>query len=265
MAPRKRFCFDADELRALYLNEWKSPKEIAIMAECSRDLVYHYLRVYGIEKRPRCENLSGKRFGYLTVLRFSGIGPQGSEWVCRCVCGNEVVVSANALKRNNKSCGCKVGSWNVTHGMSKTRQYNIWQGMKTRCTNRLCINYDNYGGRGICLSEKWESFDGFWEDMGDSYKPGLTLDRIDNNGGYCKENCRWVTPREQCYNKRTNHIVEYNGETLPVTAWADRYGLDNHRLFADLANSAAPESVTLAKHIRRYAKRGERNGRNMGK
>lgn len=114
---------------------------------------------------------------------------------------------------------------NITHAKSNTLTYIAWCGIKQRCENPKSQQYPNYGGRGITICARWRnSFENFLADMGE--KPnGLQIDRIDCNGGYEPGNCRWVTANEQQRNKRNNHIVEWNGERLPVTAWAERLGV----------------------------------------
>jgi hypothetical protein len=99
------------------------------------------------------------------------------------------------------------------HKMMNSPLYKPWQNMKNRCRNPKTTHYKDYGGRGITYCEKWETFEGFYEDMWPSYEKGLTLDRIDVNGNYCKDNCRWATIYEQANNKRRNLIYTYNGET----------------------------------------------------
>lgn len=94
--------------------------------------------------------------------------------------------------------------YNTTHGMSKTRQYRIWQQMKNRCDNPRNVKYPIYGGRGITYDEKWATFTGFWDDMHLGYRDDLTIDRIDNNKGYTKDNCRWVSYTKQNNNKADN-------------------------------------------------------------
>jgi hypothetical protein len=89
-----------------------------------------------------------------------------------------------------------------SHGMTKTKIYNSWRGMKERCDNPNNNRYSYYGARGIMYNKKWVTFEGFYSDMGESYLEGFELDRIDVNGNYCKENCRWTTQSEQCYNQR---------------------------------------------------------------
>jgi hypothetical protein len=103
--------------------------------------------------------------------------------------------------------------------------YGSWYAMKQRIGNPNNASYHNYGGRGLVYDPTWESFAGFEADMGGSYKKGLTLERIDNNGNYCKENCRWASRKEQCNNMRKNILIEYNGTKLTSTQWAEHLGI----------------------------------------
>lgn len=120
-----------------------------------------------------------------------------------CECGNEGIYVLAALKNGNtKSCGCYSLESKRTHGMYNTRQYQTWADMKTRCDNVNHKWYPEYGGRGISYIEKWSTFEGFWEDMQEGYSDDLSLDRIDNDGLYCKENCRWATDEYQSHNQR---------------------------------------------------------------
>ena len=107
-----------------------------------------------------------------------------------------------------------------------TGLYGSWYAMKQRCGNSNNLSYKNYGGRGISYPENWESFTGFQEDMGDTYKKGLTLEREDNNQNYSASNCRWATRKEQNNNKRSNIVLTLNGETRPLALWAEKLGID---------------------------------------
>jgi hypothetical protein len=121
------------------------------------------------------------------------------------------------------------------HGMYKTRPYSIWNGMKSRCNNKKACGYNLYGGRGIKVCDEWNNFVKFWDDMKDGYKNSLTIDRIDNDGNYCKENCRWATYKEQNNNKRNNKTFKINGLVKSVKQWCDFYGKTkreyNHIMF----------------------------------
>lgn len=158
-------------------------------------------------------NINGKRFGRWTVIERAGSDKYGTAlWKCVCDCGNEKTVRGVELKKGTtQSCGCLHREITTKHGMSKSRPYKIWQGMKTRCTNQKQPNYERYGNRMIDYDQKWETFKGFWDDMKESYQDGLTIERMDNSEGYSKDNCKWVTPHEQNMNMRSNVYINYNG------------------------------------------------------
>ena len=106
-----------------------------------------------------------------------------------------------------------------------TGLYSSWYAMKQRCGNTNNLSYKNYGGRGISYPKNWESFEGFKTDMGDSYKKGLTLERIDNNQNYSVFNCRWATRKEQANNKRSNIVLTLGVETYPLAIWSEKLGM----------------------------------------
>lgn len=159
-------------------------------------------------------DLKNRTFGYLKVVRFSRTRKSKTLWLCKCVCGVEKEVHAYHLKKGLiSSCGCKqkelLSNAKRTHGMRNSRIYAIWTNMKTRCSN---LGDKNYGGRGIRVCNEWQSsFENFYRDMKEGYQDSLQIDRIDVNGNYCKENCKWVTRLEQAGNKRNN--ILYRGET----------------------------------------------------
>ena len=125
----------------------------------------------------------------------------------------------------------KTGRFEPDHGMYKSAIYGIWQGMKGRCNRPTCNGYERYGGRGISYCDKWSAFQGFFEDMGDSFEEGLSLDRLDNDLDYCKDNCKWSTIKEQALNKTTNVKVTIDGVTLCLSQWRDLYGLTNSMVY----------------------------------
>lgn len=154
--------------------------------------------------------LPGDRFGRLTILK--EVEKDQSKYgfrrfLVRCDCGNEKILRAyNLFSGDSKSCGCykleKAAEVKTTHGMCGTRMYNSWRGMRERCSNPKNKKFKDYGGRGIKYDPFWDDFENFYKDMIDGYSEELTLDRIDVNGNYCKENCRWVTWSIQQQNKR---------------------------------------------------------------
>ncbi len=171
----------------------------------------------------------GDRFSRLKVEKFYSKG-KNNKWICRCDCGNTTVVATCDLNsENTKSCGCLArslaSSRSTVHGMYGTRPYRIWSAIKRRCQNKNYPEYHLYGGRGIELCKKWQSFSGFWEDMKNGYIDGLSIERIKNAGSYSKKNCRWATRTEQANNKRSNRIIEFNGVKMPLSSWCKKLGL----------------------------------------
>jgi len=112
-----------------------------------------------------------------------------------------------------------------THGMSYTRPYKIWEQMKSRCKNPKAAFYQHYGGRGIRVCDEWKGFQMFWYEMKKGYAPHLTIDRIDNDGNYCKENCRWATMKEQHNNTGRHRFIKYKDITRNLTQWCEELGL----------------------------------------
>lgn len=135
-------------------------------------------------------------------------GRRSKFYLCRCDCGTEKVHRSDTLTRGGstacKPCGLvKSNNAKFKHGMSKSPTYVIWQGMHNRCKNKAHTRYHCYGGRGIKVDKRWDSFQNFLKDMGEC-PPGLQIDRINNNGNYCPENCHWVTPKENANNRSTS-------------------------------------------------------------
>lgn len=181
------------------------------------------------------KDITGQRFGKLVVLRASHKDKRNEwHWLCLCDCGKEKVVSGNKLRSGNtKSCGCvqdevrRSGILHRSHGMTNSKLYIAWCNMKSRCYNTGNIEYNSYGGRGISVCAEWKSsFESFmnWA-LGSGYKDGLTIDRIDVNGNYCPENCRWSTDAEQRLNTRRNHLLTAHGKTMTIKEWSDLTGI----------------------------------------
>lgn len=176
-------------------------------------------------------DITGEKFNKLTVVErlqndIGGI----PVWLCKCDCGNFTKVRGKNLKNGSvKSCGCMLKiSTTKTHGLSKAKIYNTWNSMKARCYNTKSSSYKRYGGRGISVCEEWsKSFETFYAwSMQNGYNENLTIERIDNNGNYCPENCKWISKKEQCRNRRTNISFEYNGEKHILTEWCEIFNLD---------------------------------------
>lgn len=163
----------------------------------------------GCLSRP---DLVGKQFGKLEVV--SQVESKKSErrWKCRCDCGNIHTASTSQLNLGVvKSCGCYRKNFNKTHGLSKTPEHKIWLLIRYRCNSEKSDNYENYGGRGIKVCERWDKFENFLEDMGPRPSPKHSVDRIDVNGNYCPENCEWATRHQQSINRRDS--IKYTGTT----------------------------------------------------
>lgn len=164
-------------------------------------------------------DLQGRKIGKLTVLKIAFINSSGQTmWECLCECGGTTFVRSGHLNSGGvKTCGRSCG--NTTHGMTGKRIYGIYNHIVQRCNDKNSPSYKDYGGRGIkCL---WKSFKEFYADMKDGYADDLSIDRIDNNGNYCKENCRWSNAREQSRNTRRNVFLTHNGHTKTIAEWAE--------------------------------------------
>lgn len=152
------------------------------------------------------KDIGGCRFGKLLVTSPYGSNKNGRKmWLCLCDCGNEkIICSANLLRKDTESCGCIQRRNSVKHGHAigvGTKTYITWKGMIQRCSYKGHSQYKYYGQRGINVCERWKIFENFLDDMGER-PDGMSIDRINNNGNYCPDNCRWVTAVEQQKNKR---------------------------------------------------------------
>jgi hypothetical protein len=179
-------------------------------------------------------DLVGIKFGRLLVV--SGPeklpGKDQIKWRCVCDCGNSTFSSGASLKKGtSKSCGCYMKERRTTHGFTtsgkRKPEYITWCNMRDRCNKPHAKGYERYGGRGIKVCNRWlEHFENFLSDMGLKPSPKHTLDRIDVNGNYCPENCKWSTTKEQASNRRNSHFVVAFGETILAADCSKKYGID---------------------------------------
>jgi len=139
-----------------------------------------------------------------------------------------------------------------THQKSNTRPYNIWSSMKSRCSNPNNNAYDRYGGRGIDYCDRWEDFENFWEDMKEGYSDDREIDRIDNDGNYNPENCRWVTTKDQQNNRTNNHRITHKGKTQTISEWADELGIEMETIRARINQLGWTEERALSEDVREW-------------
>ena len=203
------------------------------------DLTNEKVKSCGCSGKGKLKDISGYRFGMLTVVRR---GPDDQKnhkatWQCKCNCGTFKDIRSNDLVRGRvTSCGCNA---NLTgseanafkHGWSGSRIYNVWIEMRARCSRPDNPSYEFYGGRGISFCPRWESFECFLSDMGRPL-PGQSLDRIDNDKGYCKENCKWAKKIDQANNRRTSRFVTIDGVKKSVCNGREKAALDTVQSFA---------------------------------
>lgn len=189
----------------------------------------------------RAINMVGKRFeGCVVISREGSNKDKKATWRCVCKCGKEFVTTGKSIRlKLIKSCGClkisrikEVGFKNKTHGETKTRLYNIWHGMKKRCRTKSDTSFKYYGGKGISVCDEWESSYEVFRDWANAngYEDNLTLDRLDNNGDYSPENCKWSDLYEQARNRSNNVRVDFKGENMTLSQVAENLGISTSLL-----------------------------------
>jgi hypothetical protein len=198
-------------------------------------------------------DLTGQVFARWTVLSRAQSNAAGSAyWKCRCVCGVERDVRSHTLVHGKSdSCGCLAAElsserwigqkYSTIHGMANSKVNMVWNAMVGRCHNPNNPSYENYGGRGITVSDEWREFANFYRDMGEPN--GLTLERLDNDKGYSKDNCVWETRTKQARNTRTNVIYEINQDRRCLAEWVEKFNLDYLKTWQALARGETLDTL----------------------
>ena len=213
-------------------------------------------------KMPKIYRLEGQRFGRWTVIEQCGVDHRGEKmYRCQCDCGNiSVVRSSNLRDGRSSSCGCfaneLVSKRSKTHGMTDTRLFRIWSGIKRRCFTTTDYHYKWYGARGISMCDEWKnSFQIFYNwAISNGYREDLSIDRVDNNGNYEPSNCRWITHAEQMRNQGKNIMLTYNGKTLCAMDWSKETGMSDATIRWRKKHGWSDER-TLTESIHRTAER----------
>lgn len=205
-------------------------------------------------------DLTGQRFGRLVALRRTRRGAYWC-WHCQCDCGNTCAPRSDSLRTGDtQSCGCLqregLSARRRSHGQSTTDTYAVWRTMLARCRNPKNRQWHNYGGRGITVCDRWQTFEHFYADMGNSPE-GLTLERNDVNGDYTKANCRWATWKEQANNKRNNLVVTFRGESHTLRDWSRMLNIVYETLWSRLYTGWSVEQAFTKPPRRRVQEKGE--------
>lgn len=217
-------------------------------------------------------DLTWRRFGRLVVVSVAGeLKGRMTRWLCRCDCGKTKLASgADLLTKHTRSCGClhsetarkTIVSTNKTHGKTHTRLFSIWTNMRTRCYNVRNKTYQWYGKRGIKICDEWrDNFQAFYDwAIENGYKQNLSIDRINNDGDYCPENCRWTTTKAQMRNtSKTVNFTTSDGVTKCLSDWAKFLGITNSAFLKRVDRYGVDIAVTMESK-RRYPRIIEFNG-----
>jgi hypothetical protein len=204
----------------------------------------------------RALDIEGKTFGRLTVMHriFPNKYKNQANFLCKCACGRaHEAVSSVLVRGGAQSCGCLVKHRMSTHGLTYHRLYNTWVSMVDRCSDATNPSYPRYGGRGIAVCIEWQGskrgLGRFIADMGERPK-GYTLDRIDNDGPYCKANCQWATPKEQVLKQGRTRILSYDGRSGSITDWSRWTGLGSNTIRSRLSAGQTLESALVPERRR---------------
>jgi hypothetical protein len=181
------------------------------------DVDYNSITNFKKPTRVDFDNLVGQTFHYLKVFQYAGKKHNASLWLCLCKCKQFTVVQGKSLKAGtSRSCGCfqleRLATYATKHGQAGKTTYGIWANLKQRCFNPKTRAFLWYGGRGITVCDRWLKFKNFLADMGERPSKEHSIDRIDNDGDYCPENCKWATRQEQANNTRNTRFFVVNGK-----------------------------------------------------
>lgn len=223
------------------------------------------------------KDMTGQKIGRLRVIEIAEHNGHGKTltWKCLCDCGKEVYVTGTLLRRKDgtRSCGClqkdtiseigkRIASHKTKHGACNTRLYSIWSNMKSRCTNPKNTSYIRYGGRGIRYEPIWERFEPFYKwAMANGYADNLTLERINVDGNYGPDNCKWATRKQQSNNRRDNHFLTYNGETHTIAEWSDITGIKHPTICARLRKGMSVKEILTTPVKKRSPSKARSNAR----
>jgi hypothetical protein len=220
------------------------PKKARCKCHCGKEFVSKYGAVLAgrvkscgcSRKKANVEDIVGNTFGKLTVVRYIEHRNSRPYYECSCECGGcREVERGKLLKGEVLSCGClgSLGDRTRKHGKTGSKEFHTWSGMRQRCNNPKDKKYSIYGGRGIKVCEHWEeSFENFFEDMGEAPSKEHSIDRIDVNGDYEPSNCRWATKKEQANNVRNNIKIHLFGVTKTLAQWCDELNLSYQTVWA---------------------------------
>jgi hypothetical protein len=194
---------------------------------------------------PVVKDRAGQFFGRLLLVAYAGRLNNKTMWICRCECGESRTLAVeNLVSGATVSCGChrKKILDKTSHGLAGKRAYNIWKNIVDRCRNPNNRHYADYGGRGVDVCDEWLDVTNFYRDMGDP-PDGRSIERLDNNLGYSKDNCVWATDTQQRRNKRSSRLIEYAGMTMCQSDWAKLMSIPVETLFARVKRMGAEVAI----------------------
>lgn len=218
----------------------------------------------------RTPDISGQTFGDLLCIRFKGKNERGAFlYLCRCACGNDTLaMKTDLVSGKKKSCGC--GQGKRSHGLSrengrKRPLHSVWIAMRQRCMNPGDRNFKRYGGRGIRVCPQWNEYKAFHEwAMANGYKVGLTIERINNDGNYCPDNCTWIPQSRQPRNSNGVQFLVYDGQSRTYGEWGKIYGIDRTTLKDRIKRGWNIQSALLSRAYRGNRYYGEKNSFKKG-